>query len=140
MSPHVSTAGRRTARRGLAALGTAALASLAVTGLAAAPAAAAGHHVYTAYDSVVAGKAQFHSYGDYFTLDDLLSDGSGVTLLYKRAGGETESMYWPGGSSGGGASRYENYKEGSTLYFKVCDQNGQHGKLTYCGDWVKGTA
>jgi hypothetical protein len=120
-------------------LAATAAAGVALVGMTPAPAGGAGHEVYTTYDTVVSAKATFHSYGDYYTLDDLLPDGEGVALQYKVKGGTTQTMHWGRGTEAG-AARYEQYKEGRVIYFRACTQKGEHGKLRYCGDWEAATA
>ena len=129
---------RRTVQVSLRGLAAAATAGLALSGVATAPASASGHQTYTTYNTVVSAKAVFHSYGDWYSLDDLLPDGEGVALQYKKKGGATQTMHWGGTDTG--AARYEQYKEGQVIYFRACTQNGPNGKLEYCGDWERATA
>ncbi|MEU0074022.1 hypothetical protein ABZ027_31445 [Streptomyces sp. NPDC006332] len=106
--------------------------------LAAAPASAAGHKVYTSYNTTTTAKATFHSYGDWYQLKDLVPEGIGVALQYKKKGDEVETMHWSG--QDWPAARYEDYREGQVVYFRACSQKGQYGKVRYCDDWIKGTA
>ncbi|GAA2615326.1 hypothetical protein GCM10010304_80670 [Streptomyces roseoviolaceus] len=109
-----------------------------VAGFAAAPASAAGHTVYTSYNTTTTAKATFHSYGDWYQLKDLVPEGMGVALQYKKKGGEVETVHWSG--QDWPVAPDENYREGQVVYFRACSQKGHHGKLRYCDDWIKGTA
>ncbi|MFF3763917.1 hypothetical protein ACFYYR_07485 [Streptomyces sp. NPDC001922] len=127
-------------RRTVSALVSVAM-GLSLAGLGAGPASAADR-VYIARDKHNTGWASFHSQADHFYLYDISANGHGELLQYYRPAvelpGDASEMHWA--ERYPAAVRHEDFKEGSTVKFRVCEQKGETGKPYNCGPWKTGKA